>query len=42
MTQSFLAGVGLLVFGPLAARINCELLIVMFKINEALQDIRNK
>jgi hypothetical protein len=42
MTQSFLAGLGLLIFGPLAVRIYCELLIVMFKINEALQDIRNK
>jgi len=42
MFQSFLAGLGLLIFGPLVVRIYCELLIVMFKINEALQDIRNK
>lgn len=28
--------------GALAARIWCELLIVLFKMNEALQELRNK
>ena len=31
-----------LIFGAVATRIFCELLIVIFKMNEALQDIRNK
>lgn len=31
-----------MVFGALLARIYCEIMIVMFKMNEALQDIRNK
>ncbi|NCC24675.1 MAG: DUF4282 domain-containing protein [Deltaproteobacteria bacterium] len=29
-------------FGALFARIWCELMIVLFKMNEALQEIRNK
>lgn len=29
-------------FGALAVRIWCELLIVLFKVNEALQEIRKK
>jgi Domain of unknown function (DUF4282) len=41
-STSFLAGLGALIFGPLFVRIWCELLIVMFKINEALQTIRDK
>lgn len=43
------AGFGMLVvspfvaiFGALVARIYCEMMIVLFKINEALQDIRKK
>ncbi len=31
-----------LVFGTVAARIWCELMIVLFKMNEALQEIRRK
>jgi len=40
--QSVLAGIGLIVLGPLLVRIYCELMIVIFKINESLQVIRNK
>jgi len=43
------AGFGMLVVSPfvvilgaLVARIYCEIMIVLFKINEALQDIRRK
>lgn len=42
MFQSVLAGLGPIIFGPLLVRIYCELIIVMFKINESLQVIRNK
>jgi len=40
--QSALAGLGLIIFGPLFIRIYCELMIVLFKINESLQVIRDK
>ncbi|MGP4845987.1 DUF4282 domain-containing protein [Marinobacter sp. 1Y8] len=39
---SFLMGLLYIVGGVIGARIWCELLIVMFKMNEALQDIRKK
>jgi uncharacterized membrane protein len=39
---SFLAGILVIVLGAIGARIWCELLIVLFKMNEALQDIRRK
>nr|WP_038092581.1 DUF4282 domain-containing protein [Acidihalobacter prosperus] len=38
----FFEGVFYMVAGAIAARIWCELLIVLFKINEALQEIRHK
>jgi len=38
----FLVGIGTLVFGSLLVRIYCELLIVFFKMNEALQELRKK
>ena len=38
----FLIGVGTIVGGVLFGRIWCELLIVLFKMNEALQVIRTK
>ena len=38
----FLLGIIYIVLGALGARIWCELLIVLFKMNEALQDIRNQ
>ncbi len=38
----FLLGIVYIVLGALGARIWCELLIVLFKMNEALQDIRDK
>ncbi|NNF66764.1 MAG: DUF4282 domain-containing protein [Gammaproteobacteria bacterium] len=37
-----IAGTIALIFGVVGARIFCELLIVAFKMNEALQDIRSK
>ena len=38
----FIAGLGIIVFGAIGARIWCELLIVLFKIHENLQKIANK
>lgn len=35
-----LAGILLLVLGPLSVRIYCELLMVMFKINDSLTEIK--
>ncbi len=37
-----LTGFGLIVGGSIAVRVWCELMIVFFKMNEALQDIRKK
>jgi len=37
----FLPGLGMIVFGPIAVRLWTELLIVVFKINDSLTDIRN-
>lgn len=39
---SFIMGIIYAVGGAVASRIWCELLIVLFKMNEALQEIRNK
>ncbi len=39
--QLALKGALLLVFGPLAVRINCEILIVFFRINETLTEIKH-
>ena len=39
---SFFKGLFLIVAGAIGARIWCELLIVLFKMNEALQEIRLK
>ena len=39
---SFLGGLGLIIGGIIVSRIWCELLIVLFKINENLQNIANK
>ena len=33
-------GLGLIVFGPLVCRIYCELLILLFRMNESLTDIK--
>jgi hypothetical protein len=38
----FFMGLLYLVGGAIAARIWCELLIVLFKMNEALQELRHK
>jgi len=40
--QNLIMGLFILAFGAILARIWCELLIVLFKMNEALQDIRSK
>ena len=40
--DSFFGGLGAAIGGIIGARIICELLIVMFKMNEALQDLRTK
>ncbi|HEY8521283.1 MAG TPA: DUF4282 domain-containing protein [Gammaproteobacteria bacterium] len=42
LAQSFLGGLLTLIAGLVFARIWCEMLIVIFKINEALQIIRAK
>ena len=42
MFQSFLTGLGVLIGGAIAVRLYCEIFMVMFKMNEALQDIRGK
>ncbi|WP_423188956.1 DUF4282 domain-containing protein [Alkalibacterium sp. f15] len=34
------AGLVVIIMGPLLVRVNCEIIIVLFKIHEALQDIR--
>ena len=41
-SSSFLTGLAVLIGGSIAARLYCEIFMVMFKMNEALQDIRNK
>ena len=40
--SSFLMGIVYAVLGMIFARIWCELLIVLFKMNEALQTLKNK
>ena len=49
MKYSGFAGFGMIIAAPIlavimafVARIYCEIMIVLFKINEALQDIRSK
>ncbi|HEX5047773.1 MAG TPA: DUF4282 domain-containing protein [Gammaproteobacteria bacterium] len=41
-TVSFLGGLGVIIGGAIAARLYSELIIVLFKMNEALQDIRRR
>ncbi len=38
----FITGILIIVGGAIGARIWCELLIVLFKMNEALQEMRGK
>jgi hypothetical protein len=40
--SKFFMGLVFIVLGAVGVRVWCELLIVLFKMNEALQDIRNK
>ena len=40
LTQNALFGIGIIVFGLVGARVYAELLIVLFEINAAVQDIR--
>ncbi len=42
MSRSFLSGLGIIIGGLLAVRLYCELFVVLFKINESLQVIRDK
>lgn len=39
---SFIKGLVIMIGGAIGARIWCELLIVLFKMNEALQELRRK
>jgi membrane protease subunit (stomatin/prohibitin family) len=39
--SQILSGFMLIILGPVGVRIYCELLIVIFKINDSLTDIRN-
>jgi hypothetical protein len=39
-TSQALGGVGLILFGPLLVRIYAEVMVVVFRINETLTDIR--
>jgi hypothetical protein len=39
---SFMTGIGIIIGGALAARIGCELLIVLFKINEHTHTMANR
>ncbi|MDR1424595.1 MAG: DUF4282 domain-containing protein [Azoarcus sp.] len=38
----FLIGIGTIVGGSLFVRVYCELIIIFFKMNEALQELRKK
>lgn len=40
--MGFLRGLFIIGFGALMVRIGCEMMIVLFKMNEALQDIRKR
>lgn len=40
--DSAFLGLMVMILGPLLIRVNCEMVIVLFKIHEALQDIRYK
>lgn len=40
LTQNFIGGIAIIVLGPLAVRVYAEILIVLFEMNAALQDIR--
>jgi hypothetical protein len=42
MFSSFISGLGILIGGLILSRLYCELLIVLFKMNESLAVIRNK
>ena len=42
MSQSFLQGLLIVVLGPIFVRINCELIMVLFAINNTLTDIKNQ
>jgi hypothetical protein len=42
MFSSFLTGLGILVGGCIAARLYGEMIMLFFKINKRIQDIRNR
>jgi hypothetical protein len=39
--QQFLSGLALLLLGPVAVRVYCEVFILLFRMNETLTDIKN-
>jgi len=41
-TQSPFMGLLLLLLGPIAVRVNCEIIILFFKMNETMTQIKNK
>lgn len=41
-TSQLLLGLGIVFLGPLVVRIYCEFIIVIFRINETLTEIKNK
>ena len=41
-TESFLAGLGILVLGPVFWRVYCEILLVLFRSNDNLRTIRDR
>ena len=41
-TVSFFGGLGMILFGPILARISIELIIVMFEISEGIQTIAKR
>ena len=38
----FIMGLGMLIGGSIGVRVWCELMIVFFKMNEAMQELKNK
>lgn len=40
--QAAVTGIGLMIFGPLFIRLGCEYIIVLFRMNDTLTEIRNE
>lgn len=41
-SQSFITGLLTILLGPIVVRLYCELIIVIFSINDSLNEIKNK